>query len=95
MTSAGGGKWPANRRPRMKKRRVSPAIPRRIVTPRKRAPEPVEHAEAGAEATRDRPRIVTAKARPSPLGPVHDQEHQRRADAAEALFRELSCGVAK
>jgi hypothetical protein len=75
------------------KRTAQPAIPNRIVTiPSKRARMPAERPEAEpAPAVAERPRIVTAR-KPNRFGPVPDisaEEHRRRGDAAEALFREI------
>jgi len=80
---------------RARKRKVSPPIPQRIVTiATKRAtavaPQPPE-----TQASRKpmKSRIVTVRnPRSSRFGPVPEMtpdEHQRRGDAAEALFREL------
>jgi hypothetical protein len=59
---------------------------------RKRAP-PSQQASAPAQANDVRkPVIVTAKRRPSRFGDVPDmalEEHRRRGDAANALFREI------
>ena len=77
---------------RARKRKVSPAMPQRIVTTAKKRAKPIEPGEP--EAAPATPRIVTARNpnRSSRFGPVPDltaDEHQRRGDAAEALFREL------
>ena len=80
---------------RARKRKVSPAIPQRIVavaTKRATAVEP-QSPETQASQEPVRSRIVTVRnPRSSRFGPVPDvtaEEHQRRGDAAEALFREL------
>ena len=84
---------------RARKRKQLPAIPMRIVTARK--PGPAAAPPIGDE--RKRPvaqpaaisgsRIVTVPRKHSTrFGPVQDltaEEHQRRGDAAEALFREI------
>ena len=80
---------------RARKRKVSPAIPQRIVTiatKRAIAVEP-QPSETQASQEPEKSRIVTVRnPRSSRFGPVPDMtadEHQRRGDAAEALFREL------
>jgi hypothetical protein len=59
---------------------------------RKHAP-PSQQASAPALANDDRkPVIVTAKRRPGRFGDVPDmtlEEHRRRGDAADALFRDI------
>ena len=80
---------------RARKRKVSPAIPQRIVTVSKKRAKAVEPQPPETEASQEpeRSRIVTLlNPRPSRFGPVPDMtdaEHQRCGDAAEALFREL------
>jgi hypothetical protein len=77
------------------KRKPQPAIPSAIVAPgpmRKRLKGPVVRIGQEQPAEAERPRIVTARPKPGRFGPVQDldaEEHQRRGDAAEALFREL------
>ena len=80
---------------RARKRKVSPAIPQRIVTIATKRAIAVEPQPSETQASREpkKSRIVTVRnPRSSRFGPVHDMtpdEHQRRGDAAEALFREL------
>jgi hypothetical protein len=84
-------------RPKRARKRETPvAIPMRIVTaqpPKKHLGGPVQRIEAEPAAAPERPRIVTALRKTSTrFGPVQDidaEEHQRRGDAAKALFREL------
>ena len=89
-----------HRRKRARKRKQSPAIPMRIVSAKK--PGPAAPAIKEAVTERKRPsvqaatitsRIVTAPRKTSTrFGPVQDldaEEHRRRGDAAEALFREI------
>jgi hypothetical protein len=85
------------KRARKRKQKQPVAIPTRIVSARK--PEPAAPAIAEAVTERRRPaqaavitnRIVTAPRRSSRFGPVQDldEEHQRRRDAAVAMFKEL------
>ena len=78
---------------RARKRKQSVAIPMRIVTakpPKKHLGGPVQRIGGVQEPEPfpERPRIGTS----TRFGPVQDidaEEHQRRGDAAEALFREL------
>ena len=86
------------RRKRLPKRKTAVAIPMRIVTakpPKKHLGGPVQRIGGvqEPEAKPERPRIVTASRKTSTrFGPVQDidaEEHQRRGDAAEALFREI------
>jgi hypothetical protein len=87
---------------RARKRKTPVAIPMRIVTAKK--PEPAGPTIGDARTERKRPaaqpaaintgsRIVTARnprARRFPDVPdMTPEEHQRRGEAAEALFREL------
>ena len=68
------------RRKRPPKRKTPVVIPMRIVSAKKPGP-----AITGS-------RIVTARPKRGRFGPVPDltdEEHQRRGDAAEALFREI------
>jgi hypothetical protein len=81
---------------RAPKRKPPVAIPMRIVTakpPKKHLGGPVQHIGGVPEPAPERPRIVTASRKTSTrFGPVQDidaEEHQRRGDAAVALFREL------
>jgi hypothetical protein len=86
---------------RARKRRQPVAIPLRIVTAKKPKPGPVAPAIDEAVTERKPPsrpatitgsRIVTARSKPGRFGPVQDldaEEHRRRGDAAEALFREI------
>ena len=81
---------------RARKRKTPVAIPMRIVTgkpPKKHLGGPVQRIGGVQEPQQERPRIVTAPRKHSTrFGPVQDidaEEHQRRGDAAEALFREL------
>jgi hypothetical protein len=84
------------------KRKPSPSIPQRIVSAKQpKPPVPVidktvvatPRRPAAQAAAISNPRIVTApRKRMTRFGPVPDfdaEEHQRRGDAAEALFREL------
>ena len=90
----------AFRRRRARKRNQSPAIPQRIVSAKQPKPpgpaigEAITERKPPAEATAiSVPRIVTAKPqRSTRFGQVQEidaEEHQRRGDAAEALFREI------
>ena len=86
---------------RARERKQSPPIPHRIV--RAKQPKPTgpvidkavatPHRPAAQAAAITVPRIVTASPRRmTRFGPVQEidaEEHQRRGDAAEALFREL------
>ena len=86
---------------RARKRKQSPPIPHRIVSAKLPEPaglvigEPVvtPRRPATQAAAITVPRIVTApRKRMTRFGPVQDidaEEHQRRGDAAEALFKEL------
>ena len=83
------------------KRKKSPPIPHRIVSAKQPKPSgPVidkavatPRRSAAQAAAITVPRIVTASPkRMTRFGPVQEmdaEEHQRRGDAAEALFREL------
>ena len=80
---------------RARKRKVSPAIPQHIVTTATKRAMVVEAQPPETQASREpnKSRIVTVRnPRSSRFGPVPEMtpdEHQRRGDAAEALFREL------
>ena len=83
---------------RTRKRKTPVAIPMRIVTvkpPKRHLGGPVQRIGGvqEPEPLPERPRIVTASRKTSTrFGPAQDidaEEHQRRGDAAEALFREL------
>jgi hypothetical protein len=80
---------------RARKRKVSPAIPQRIVTIATKRVTAAEPQPSETQASREpkKSRIVTVRnPRSSGFGPVPEMtpdEHQRRGDAAEALFREL------
>lgn len=90
-----------NYRPkRARKRKQSPPIPRRIVSAKQPKParpvidEPVvERKPPALAAAISVSRIVTAQPKRSTrFGPVQEmdaEEHQRRGDAAVALFKEL------
>ena len=87
----------SNYRPkRARKRKVSPAIPQRVVTIATKRATAVETQPPETQASREpeKSRIVTLRnPRSSRFGPVPEMtpdEHQRRGDAAEALFRELA-----
>jgi hypothetical protein len=88
------------RRKRPPKRKTPVAILTRIVTAKQ--PKPTGPIIDDAVVTPRRaaaqvaaiigPRIVTAPRKPSRFGPVQDlgaEEHQRRGDAAVALFKEI------
>jgi hypothetical protein len=87
------------RRKRPPKRKTPVAIPMRIVTAKKPGPaapalkEAVTERKRPAQAATITNRIVTAPRKTSTrFGPVQDidaEEHQRRGDAAVALFREI------
>ena len=91
----------AFRRRRARKRKQAPPIPQRIVSPKPPKPPAgpviddavVSPRRPSAQAAAiTGPRIVTAKPKRGRFGPVQDltpEEHQRRGDAAEALFREI------
>ena len=78
------------------KRKQSVAIPMRIFVtakpPKKHLGGPVQRIE-GVQEEPERPRLVTPSRKTSTrFGPVQDidaEEHQRRGDAAVALFREI------
>jgi hypothetical protein len=85
---------------RARKRKQSPAIPRRIVSTKQPKPQKPAIDQAVTERKRSAqasainvPRIVTAKPRRmTRFGPVQEmdaEEHRRRGDAAEDLFKEL------
>ena len=87
---------------RARKRKQSPPIPRRIVSAKQPKPSgpaidkaiaAPRRSSAAQAAAITAPRIVTASPkRMTRFGPVQEmdaEEHQRRGDAAEALFREL------
>ena len=80
---------------RARKRKVSPAIPQRIVSAAKKRAKAVEPQPTETQASQEPKRspIVTMRnPRSSRVGPVPDMtadEHQRRGDAAVALFREI------
>ena len=86
---------------RARKRKQSPPISHRIVTAKQPRPAgqvidkavATPHRPAAQAAAITAPRIVTAPPkRMTRFGPVQEidaEEHQRRGDAAEALFREL------
>jgi hypothetical protein len=81
---------------RARKRKVSPAIPQRIVTIATKRATAVEPQPPETQASREpkKSRIVTVRnPRSSRFGSVPEMtadEHQRRGDAAEALFREIA-----
>ena len=80
---------------RARKRKVSPAIPQRIVTIATKRGTAVEPQPPETRASRDlkKSRIVTVRnPRSSRFGSVPEMtaEHQWRGDAAEALFREIA-----
>ena len=89
------------RTPRTRKRKTPVEIPRHIVSaraPRPASPvidEPVtERKRAAQPAAVTAPRIVTVARKPGRFGAVLPdmltaEEHERRGDAAVALFREL------
>jgi hypothetical protein len=88
------------RRKRPPKRKTPVAIPMRIVSAKKPGPAAPVFSDAVTETKRQAqatavsgPRIVTVKPKPGRFGSVpdltDDEEHQRRGDAAEALFREI------
>ena len=85
---------------RARKRKVWPAIPQHIVTIAKKRATAVEPQPPETQASLEpkKSRIVTLRnPRPSRFGPVPEvtpDEHQRRGDATEALFRELVRRVA-
>jgi hypothetical protein len=85
---------------RARKRKQSPPIAQRIVSGKQPKPQGPAVDQAVTERKRPAqaaaisvPRIVTAKPkRMTRFGPVQEidaEEHRRRGDAAEALFREL------
>ena len=86
---------------RARKRKQSPPIPQRIVSAKQPKPTgpvidksvAIPRRPAAQPAAITGPRIVTApRKHSSRFGPVQDidaAEHQRRGDAAVALFREL------
>jgi hypothetical protein len=84
---------------RARKRKHPVAIPARIVTARKpglAAPaigEAITERRSAQPAAIGVPQLVTVKKPRGRFGDVPDmtaEEHQRRGDAAEALFRELA-----
>ena len=83
------------RRKRPKKRAQPVEIPNPVVTakPPHRLRGPVKRLGGAQEPAPKAPRIVTVARKPARFGNVPDlspEEHQRRGDAAEALFRELT-----